>query len=161
MHFRDGKLSASNERKEQDMKTCPICKARCFDDMEICYGCMHPFEKEEGVDGTPASERDFDVRQPSDSAMQPDVDFAGRSDKDANRAKPLRREPLRVFGAAGEAEQFWRDEQASVGFGQEPYAGFFAGSVSTSMPMLEPVEGPLAMASLGNGYRLVLAVERE
>ncbi|MEG1561565.1 MAG: hypothetical protein RR323_04085 [Raoultibacter sp.] len=26
------------------MKTCPICKARCFDDMEICYGCMHQFE---------------------------------------------------------------------------------------------------------------------
>ena len=26
------------------MKTCPVCKARCFDDMEICYGCMHRFE---------------------------------------------------------------------------------------------------------------------
>ncbi|MEG1397894.1 MAG: hypothetical protein RSC47_04500 [Raoultibacter sp.] len=26
------------------MKTCPICKARCFDDMKICYGCMHQFE---------------------------------------------------------------------------------------------------------------------
>lgn len=26
------------------MKTCPICKARCFDDMEICYGCLHRFD---------------------------------------------------------------------------------------------------------------------
>lgn len=26
------------------MKTCPVCKARCFDDMEICYGCMYRFE---------------------------------------------------------------------------------------------------------------------
>lgn len=30
------------------MKICPICKARCFEDMEICYGCMHRFEAEEG-----------------------------------------------------------------------------------------------------------------
>lgn len=25
------------------MKTCPICKAKCFNDMEICYGCMYNF----------------------------------------------------------------------------------------------------------------------
>jgi hypothetical protein len=28
------------------MKTCPVCKARCFDDMEICYGCLHRFERD-------------------------------------------------------------------------------------------------------------------
>lgn len=26
------------------MKICPICHARCFDDMDVCYGCMHHFE---------------------------------------------------------------------------------------------------------------------
>ena len=25
------------------MKSCPICNACCFDDMEVCYGCMHHF----------------------------------------------------------------------------------------------------------------------
>lgn len=25
------------------MKTCPICKSRCFEDMEVCFGCMHHF----------------------------------------------------------------------------------------------------------------------
>ena len=30
------------------MKTCPVCEARCFDDMDTCFGCMHVFEKEEG-----------------------------------------------------------------------------------------------------------------
>lgn len=25
------------------MKTCPVCSARCFDDMEVCYGCLHTF----------------------------------------------------------------------------------------------------------------------
>lgn len=26
------------------MKTCPVCKSRLFDDMDICYGCMYRFE---------------------------------------------------------------------------------------------------------------------
>lgn len=25
------------------MKTCPVCQATCFDDMDVCYGCMHRF----------------------------------------------------------------------------------------------------------------------
>ena len=25
------------------MKICPVCKARSFSDMEICYACMHRF----------------------------------------------------------------------------------------------------------------------
>lgn len=31
------------------MKVCPICKARCFEDMEICYGCMHHFQNTEST----------------------------------------------------------------------------------------------------------------
>ena len=29
------------------MKTCPVCGARCFDDMEVCYGCLHDFMRED------------------------------------------------------------------------------------------------------------------
>ncbi len=25
------------------MKSCPICHMRSFDDMELCYGCLHRF----------------------------------------------------------------------------------------------------------------------
>lgn len=28
------------------MKTCPVCKTTLFDDMEVCYGCMHRFDIE-------------------------------------------------------------------------------------------------------------------
>lgn len=36
------------------MRTCPICHATCFDDMEVCFGCMHRFEAAaDAVDGTP------------------------------------------------------------------------------------------------------------
>ncbi len=27
------------------MKTCSYCKDTAFEDMEVCYGCLHPFEK--------------------------------------------------------------------------------------------------------------------
>lgn len=30
--------------KVESMKTCPVCKARCFDDMEVCFGCLHHFD---------------------------------------------------------------------------------------------------------------------
>ena len=26
------------------MKTCPVCRARTFEDAEVCYGCLHRFE---------------------------------------------------------------------------------------------------------------------
>lgn len=29
------------------MKTCPICKARAFDDAQVCYGCLHRFAEGE------------------------------------------------------------------------------------------------------------------
>lgn len=28
------------------MKRCPVCNARCFDDMKICFGCLHRFDDE-------------------------------------------------------------------------------------------------------------------
>ena len=28
------------------MKTCPICNAQVFDDMDVCYGCMYRFDRE-------------------------------------------------------------------------------------------------------------------
>lgn len=36
------------------MKTCPICQARCFDDMEVCYGCMHRFDVADDAAKPPA-----------------------------------------------------------------------------------------------------------
>lgn len=35
------------------MKVCPVCSARCFDDMSVCYGCLHDFSRkpEESLGG--------------------------------------------------------------------------------------------------------------
>ena len=27
----------------REMRVCPVCHARAFDDAEVCYGCMHRF----------------------------------------------------------------------------------------------------------------------
>lgn len=36
------------------MKICPVCSARCYDDMSVCYGCLHDFSKDEYVKDMPA-----------------------------------------------------------------------------------------------------------
>ena len=44
----------------QGVKECPVCHARCFADMDVCYNCLHSFgrSRQVGVDGTmPSSEK--------------------------------------------------------------------------------------------------------
>ena len=31
------------------MKTCPVCGAKAFDDMDVCYGCLHRFDEKRSV----------------------------------------------------------------------------------------------------------------
>lgn len=33
------------------MKSCPVCETFVFDDMEVCYGCMHCFSGDLGSSG--------------------------------------------------------------------------------------------------------------
>lgn len=51
------------------MKKCPVCNSRLFDDMDVCYNCLHHFEdigdiKEEYVDSSGVS---FNVSADQDS----------------------------------------------------------------------------------------------
>ena len=47
------------------MKTCPVCKSHVFDDMDVCYGCMHRFEG----DG-PAAQEEGDAGLPQVAAIE-------------------------------------------------------------------------------------------
>ena len=31
----------------QKVKECPVCHARCFSDMDVCYNCLHSFKRNE------------------------------------------------------------------------------------------------------------------
>lgn len=50
------------------MIQCPICKSLCFDDMDVCYGCMHRFGADSSVEGFMASGLpDFEPEEPKES----------------------------------------------------------------------------------------------
>lgn len=36
------------------MKICPVCGATVFDDMDVCYGCMHRFGEDSATDANDA-----------------------------------------------------------------------------------------------------------
>lgn len=42
------------------MKMCPVCRARTFDDAEVCYGCLHRFADEKMPGGEAASEAEWE-----------------------------------------------------------------------------------------------------
>lgn len=78
------------------MKTCPVCKARCFDDMEICYGCLHRF-RNAAAEGSPQQETE--VKKPEDPFQEGDVPIAEQhlpQSASALRAAPAVRVPARV-----------------------------------------------------------------
>lgn len=42
-----------------EVKTCPVCGARCFSDMDTCYNCLHSFVHVEAKpEGLPCVEMD-------------------------------------------------------------------------------------------------------
>lgn len=43
---RRGSGRQGDAQKAAGMKTCPCCHAKCFADMEVCYGCLHVFDDE-------------------------------------------------------------------------------------------------------------------
>jgi hypothetical protein len=152
------------EGEEDEMKTCPVCKARCFDDMEICYGCMHRFEEEaadlpQPIEG--AGERRDSIADADGGCMMHDAMAPTASEPAHQRHSVTRKDPSRVFGAVDEDESSGGGRSfAHVRHGQgdlQAYGG--RGADEASIVMLRT--GPLVSASLGNGYRLVVSVEAD
>lgn len=60
------------------MKTCPICNAKTFDDMDVCYGCLYRFDEKrpssnpDGVGSAPGG--DVEARSKRASAMEREND---------------------------------------------------------------------------------------
>ena len=167
------------------MKSCPVCKARCFDDMEICYGCMHRFEQEEGNGDAPIGKEAAPAGQVVEQVAteQASADAAAMS-------------PGTVAASAGMVDAQMDATSAPAGVkanvatppnGSAPNDGMPPNddaSKENAMPnddasnndapangefikagfaplCFEPAIGVLATASLGNGYRLVLSIDKE
>lgn len=87
------------------MKTCPVCRARCFDDMEVCYGCLHRFNERGTIcEDDPAN----DIAEP---ALPPEGASRPRGGRCEGPSEPVRmREPERACRPAGEDENENEDE---------------------------------------------------
>lgn len=72
------------------MKTCPCCHAKCFADMEVCYGCLHVFDG----DAPPAVAQEACERELGDEVARGEVLSDGR----------VCDETLCDLGASGAAE---------------------------------------------------------
>lgn len=55
------------------MKTCPVCQATCFDDMETCFGCLHRFGASSHQDGRAPEEAPSAASSASAFAPQPEA----------------------------------------------------------------------------------------
>lgn len=149
------------------MKICPVCEARCFDDMPTCYGCMHRFAEGEGydpldggrhgepLDGDSHPREDTRARE-ADATPQPGV--AHDSDDGGALAG------MQPATPAGEARPdagevgVWPAEQSSPagGFGQP--AGYPAQQLK---PQATPPVGgaqPLLSVELGAARRLIISI---
>lgn len=52
---------AAAETSVSDTKECPVCHARLFSDMDVCYGCLHSFASENGKGKEPLSRAEVAV----------------------------------------------------------------------------------------------------
>lgn len=63
------------EEANYGIKECPVCHARCFADMDVCYGCLHPFTQDDAqvisqtIKEDLESELDLQVNQASDDQI--------------------------------------------------------------------------------------------
>lgn len=151
-------------RKAVDMKTCPVCKARCFDDMEICFGCMHRFDGGETSANRMMANRatqvigetapvDIEPEIPRQSSLRMDASRDGDED-----SRAFRQVPEEVRGTTSKHPPV-QDQGAMVAVRRrEALEREIPLLVTGNQPSGER-EGAWPMISIGGGYRVVISVE--
>lgn len=61
------------QTSSEELKECPVCHARCFADMDVCYGCLHSFVHDETQIPVVIPNNDQDVLDSQGSAEVQDV----------------------------------------------------------------------------------------
>lgn len=58
-----------------EVKTCPVCGARCFSDMDTCYSCLHSFVHDEAKpEGAPLCRNGRFTTSAYDTERRPALD---------------------------------------------------------------------------------------
>ena len=78
-----------------EVKTCPVCGARCFSDMDTCYNCLHSFAHDEAKSEEASSSRNGQFATIEDGAerssaldSRPSVGISDLRNRE-NGSKPL------------------------------------------------------------------------
>lgn len=91
---------------ETQTKECPVCHARCFADMPVCYGCLHVFAEGESVDQSVLGDRKnagmMPVAQDNKAELiETELDKAGLREAKLNKATLTEAELNKVKLASG------------------------------------------------------------
>lgn len=139
------------------MKVCPVCGSRCFDDMEVCYGCLHDFTRE---DTSPAGQA---LASPCEGEVEEAVMPAARSSHSPSAAAscaPVANEmpsmPSRVpLIAEQPTTQLPRDGSLGGGVARIAQSRVRRGNTH----IVVPLDGCGGEPALAQGFRLVISVE--
>lgn len=129
------------------MKTCPVCHARCFEDMDVCYGCLHRFGQ-----GDPVLVDGFD--ELAECIIEPVV-TAVRESGGASGAAVVANRSGDGRSAAERAGGGFADEGPVVGADGDAAGGSVAGSAD------EPAERVKATVHPSKGMHGTMVVRIE
>lgn len=128
------------------MKVCPVCKATCFKDMDVCFGCMHRFGEPEESDFERGDDASVLVAGPS----------VFQESRLVSNALPDRGALPQVPGVSGALSGSDGEDagaQASSSCGLRPPADVGSGSVSVPL-----AEEPVVLPVTGGGFDLVISI---
>lgn len=119
------------------MKECPVCSARCFDDMEVCYGCLFDFSREDDSPGGQLAA--FSCEQEVEEAVMPSVD---------SRSVVLRLAELPVRPSTSACQS-----GGSIARAQQ------SRTAQRQTHIVVPLEGNSEPSVISQGFRLVISLE--
>lgn len=139
------------------MKTCPVCRSLCFDDMPVCYGCMHNFDRDGSCmgghsDSAASSGRLAGGVAPGKDAAAPrdgKKDGIAMEEEKPSASEGERRATLRIPMVTSVAPGSFLSGSAS---------GLSSGTHSGSVE--PPASAPFLAIEAPEGYRMVLRLER-
>lgn len=123
------------------MKVCPVCGSRCFDDMDVCYGCLHDFMRE---GASPVS-------QAIESACESEVEEAVLPTSTSDDVSDVGVEAISLASAEG----LVRKESA----GATPARIARARDARKSTHIVVPLDGCTSSPVLTQEFRLIISLE--
>lgn len=119
--------TAANAPTPTDYKSCPICGAVCFADMDVCFGCLHQFDAKDA-----ANSNQQNIRSASSSTPNP-----------ASVSSPS--SPLATSVPHDEPQESYSEEELAALL--EQMRSNFAFPVQETAPAQQnkPVETPVAL----------------